>query len=151
MSEDNLQFVRDLVETNLRYWIQLSGGDDTVRSRLGIPTTSPDYQSIDALRKCGSYLADCIAQREWSAADWEAVYAEVRSEVVCYWCKTLPAVCVGAYESQLVEQPACGTCCLHGCEDGYCAPLTTETASRIGRELNEGDGCIDVDTLGNVP
>lgn len=47
----------------------------------------------------------------------------------CYWgaehlCATCgkPATCFGVYEHHLGY--ACDECCGHGCEDGFCEPLT---------------------------
>lgn len=45
---------------------------------------------------------------------------------LCDHCGERPAVCLGVYEDPEKEpQYACGTCCAHGNEDGYCDPVPT--------------------------
>lgn len=40
----------------------------------------------------------------------------------CHICDA-PATCVGQYDNMEKPEPACDTCCGHGCEDGYCDPI----------------------------
>lgn len=42
----------------------------------------------------------------------------------CSVCTDEPAVCFGAYESPVNLGFACGNCCAHGNEDGWCKPLS---------------------------
>jgi len=46
--------------------------------------------------------------------------------ITCARCgdDDVPAVCVGEYEGHGGAQGACGNCCAHGNEDGWCLPLT---------------------------
>ena len=45
----------------------------------------------------------------------------------CSYCDN-EAVCVGRYESTTTFEPACDTCCGHGCEDGVCYPIDSNEA-----------------------
>lgn len=47
-------------------------------------------------------------------------------EILCAHCSQ-PAVCFGQYEDPESEPAfACGTCCAHGNEDGWCIPYETQ-------------------------
>lgn len=53
--------------------------------------------------------------------------------VRCTHCGA-PATCVGRYESvgdDAPWEPACDTCCGHGCEDGRCHPMDSDQALRL--------------------
>ena len=49
----------------------------------------------------------------------------------CSICEQ-PAVCVGRYDlpDDAPAEPACDTCCGHGCEDGHCEHLFDEDGER---------------------
>jgi hypothetical protein len=50
-------------------------------------------------------------------------YPDIRdAKLACAVCGE-PATCIGAYEGQTEESPACDACCGHGCEDGKCTPI----------------------------
>lgn len=46
------------------------------------------------------------------------------TRTLCHVCGK-PATCIGAYEGETVERPACDSCCGHGNEDGWCRPIET--------------------------
>jgi hypothetical protein len=50
----------------------------------------------------------------------------------CAQCNARPAACVGCYDSDGIERPACDECCGHGCEDGTCRPLDARDWSTAG-------------------
>lgn len=70
-------------------------------------------------------IAELIAQRDAQTRHIAELIEEKEDvfDVVCHHCRSKPAVCVGAYDNQTEELPACGDCCGHGCEDGNCVPL----------------------------
>ena len=58
------------------------------------------------------------------------------ADLLCAICGA-PAVCVGRYfgcDDEKSYEPACDSCCGHGCEDGHCVFCTTEDPC---------DGCDD--------
>ncbi len=48
----------------------------------------------------------------------------------CYACGK-PAKCVGTSEGEPRLKPACGTCCAHGNEDGFCVPIRLDSIETI--------------------
>lgn len=53
---------------------------------------------------------------------WEGDCPVHPTGVLCHICEK-PAVCIGQYDNMERPLPACGECCGHGNEDGWCEPL----------------------------
>ncbi len=48
--------------------------------------------------------------------------------LICACCELEAATCIGRYEREPEESPACSSCCGHGNEDGYCETIYPDTA-----------------------
>lgn len=111
-------------------------------------------QAIAAQDAACDELAARIKKAEQEAAEfvtdvenaWEVAESRrelLMSEPKCACCGK-PAVCFGAYDNELRDKYACGECCAHGNEDGYCAFLfdhgaaeRQRLASQAGNEIRK--------------
>jgi hypothetical protein len=86
--------------------------------------------SADRDRACAALEADVArasADRDSARADLARMSLELDrlkdTALICAHCEAQPAVCFGRYEDAGEPEPACGACCGHGNEDGWCIPI----------------------------
>jgi hypothetical protein len=78
--------------------------------------------------KCGDHteLGSHFDEAWCHACGWKGSLTEMWEAAKCAHCDN-DATCFGEYET-CNDQPAfaCDTCCLHGCEDGWCEPVVRD-------------------------
>jgi len=109
--------------------------DATLYAVLPEGYTPPATDTAVELERCRQF----IASRQHPATVYVSPQRRIEeleaTALACHVCGK-PAACIGRYGTDDAYSPACGTCCGHGNEDGWCRPVP-EALAEMSRMLVE--------------